>query len=210
MIAKYMRVSTIKQDLARQEESLKSIKADKVFKDKVSGATKERPALNELRLKVQKGDHVYFESISRLGRSVKDIQELIAEFKSKSVTLHFLKEGVTVNGKDNNSMANFLLNILSSVAELEREITIERVNEGIAKSRIYGTKSGKPHGRPPVKLPKGFEKVYVLYKTAKVTNKDASAMLQVCAPTFFKWIKIYEKDNPEKIIEKVRPVTRNK
>ncbi len=64
MIAKYMRVSTIKQDLARQEEILKSVKADRVFKDKVSGATKERPALNELRLKVQKGDHVYFESIS--------------------------------------------------------------------------------------------------------------------------------------------------
>jgi len=205
MNIKYLRVSTQKQDLRRQEEALKDIKADKIYKDKTSGASKDRPALNELRLNIKDGDHIYFESISRLGRSVLDIKELIEEFHNKNITLHFVKEGITTNGKDKNSMANFLLNILSSVAELEREITRERILEGMEKAKIYGTKSGKPLGRPPIKLPKDFERIYKLYKSDTIIGKDAIALLNITRPTFFKWLNHFEKQYPDKIMAKKCP-----
>ena len=68
----YKRVSTEKQDLRRQEEAFKGIVIDREYCDKLSGAKADRPQLNKLRVEAQKGDNVYVESISRLGRNVDD------------------------------------------------------------------------------------------------------------------------------------------
>jgi DNA invertase Pin-like site-specific DNA recombinase len=199
-----MRVSTEKQDLSRQEEALKHIKTKKVYKEKISAGVKDRPELNKLRIAVKAGDNVYFESISRLGRNVLEIKKLIEEFKEKGVMLHFVREGIVANGKNTDSMVNFLLNILCSVSELEKEVIGERVKQGIHKAQLYGTKSGKPVGRPPAKLPRDFPRVYELFKTGKIKGKDAMRIFEITRPTLYNWIKIYETDNPEKVIKRVR------
>jgi DNA invertase Pin-like site-specific DNA recombinase len=131
----YERVSTINQDERRQEISFDNYK--------ISGKNiTDRPQLNKLMLEVKKGDIVYVESISRLGRNVDDLRKLTEFFRDKEVTIYFLKEGFNTNG----NMYKFLLTVLGAVAEMERELIVERIKEGIEKAKRYGTRTGRPIG----------------------------------------------------------------
>lgn len=186
----YKRVSTEKQDLRRQDEAFDGIQIDKYFEDKLTGKNNHRPQLNQLRLVTQTGDHVYVESISRLGRNVDDLRQLVHEFKEKNITVHFLKEGF--NTGNENNMFKFMLTILGAVAEMEREMTVERVREGIRKAQKYGTKSGRPIGRPARKMPTRFEKYYSKWKEGELTATEFAKLLDVSRPTLYRYIKKYE------------------
>jgi DNA invertase Pin-like site-specific DNA recombinase len=184
----YERVSTVKQDEKRQEIALSNIKIDKRFIDKTSGKNADRPQLNKLQLAVKKGDNVYIESISRLGRNVEDLRRLCEDFNEKGVTVHFIKEGFNTNG---NSY-KFMLTILGAVAEMERELTVERVKEGIEKAKTFGTRSGKPIGRPERELPKDFKKYYTKWKSNEITAVEFAKLLGVSRATLYRYIKDYE------------------
>ncbi len=184
----YERVSTVKQDVRRQELSFDNYKIDKKYIDKATGKNTDRPQLNKLMLEVRKGDNIYVESISRLGRNVDDLRKLTEYFKEKSVTIHFLKEGFNTEG----NMHKFLLTILGAVAEMERELIVERVREGIEKAKIFGTKSGLAIGRPARTLPKEFEKYYKKWKTKEITAKEFAKLVDVSRSTLYRYINEYE------------------
>jgi DNA invertase Pin-like site-specific DNA recombinase len=188
MIYSYERVSTTKQDEKRQEMSFSGIKIDKRFIDKVSGKTAERPLLNKLMVVAKNGDSIYVESISRLGRNVEDLRKLCKYFEENGVIVNFVKEGFSTTG---NSY-KFMLTILGAVAEMERELIVDRVKEGIEKAKIYGTKSGKPIGRPERTLPKDFEKYYVKWKTNEITAVEFSKLLGISKATLYRYIKEYK------------------
>jgi len=185
----YMRVSTEKQDLRRQEDVFLNIRIEKSFKDKLTGANIERPALNSLRLEVKDGDQIYVESISRLGRNVDDLRQLVEEFRNTGVTIHFIKEGF--NTGNGNNMFKFMLTILGAVAEMERELTIERVREGIKKAQRYGTRSGKPIGRPAREIPSTFGKYHTKWKQGNITATEFAKLLEISRPTLYRYIKEY-------------------
>ena len=138
----YKRVSIQKQDLRRQGEAFKDINIDREYCDKLTGAKADRPQLNKLRMEAKEGDSIYVKNISRLGRNVDDLRQIVQEFKDKEVTVHFVKEGF--NTGNNNNMFKFMLTILGGVAEMERELAVERIREGMAKAKRYGTRSGRP------------------------------------------------------------------
>ncbi len=186
----YKRVSTEKQDLRRQEEAFKSIKVDREYCDKLTGSKADRPQLNKLRLEAQAGDNIYVESISRLGRNVDDLRQIVREFKDKEVTVHFIKEGF--NTGNNNNMFKFMLTILGAVAEMERELTVERIREGMAKAKRYGTRSGRPVGRPPREIPASFKKYYPMWKSSEIKATDFARLIGVSRPTLYKYIEIHE------------------
>ena len=188
----YKRVSTEKQDLRRQEEAFKDIKIDREYCDKLTGSKSDRPQLNKLRLEVQEGDHIYVESISRLGRNVDDLRNIVQEFKDKGVTVHFIKEGF--NTGNSNNMFKFMLTILGAVAEMERELTVERIREGVAKAKRYGTRSGKPIGRPPREIPASFKKYYPMWKGGEITATDFAKLVEVSRPTLYSYIRDYKRD----------------
>jgi DNA invertase Pin-like site-specific DNA recombinase len=183
----YKRVSTQKQDLRRQEEAFKGIKIDREYCDKLTGAKADRPQLNKLRLEARDGDNIYVESISRLGRNVDDLRMIVQEFKDKDVTVHFIKEGF--NTGNSNNMFKFMLTILGAVAEMERELTVERIREGMAKAKIYGTKTGRPVGRPPRQIPTSFKKYYPMWKDGDITVTDFAKLIGVSRPTLYQYIK---------------------
>lgn len=110
----YERVSTLNQDEKRQEISLDIYNIEKKYIDYSSGKDLNRPQLNKLMLEVKKGDNVYVESISRLGRNVDDLRNLTQYFKEKGSTIHFVKEGFNTNG----NMYKFLLTVLGAVSEM--------------------------------------------------------------------------------------------
>ncbi len=188
----YKRVSTEKQDLRRQEEAFKGIQIDREYCDKLTGKNSDRPELNKLRLEVQDKDNIYVESISRLGRNVDDLRQIVQEFKEKGVTVYFIKEGF--NTGNGNNMFKFMLTILGAVAEMERELTVERVREGIRKAQKYGTRSGKPIGRPSRQIPVSFKKYYEMWKAEEITGVEFARLLDVSRPTLYRYIKEHESD----------------
>jgi DNA invertase Pin-like site-specific DNA recombinase len=194
MIVSYVRVSTIKQDTTRQDMQLDKlgIKFDKHYIDKMSGKTKERPQLNKMLLELKKGDVVYCESISRLGRNLKDLIEITEQLKNKGVKVVIVKEGINTD----TSTYKLLLGIFGSIAEMERETIQERVNQGIEKCKITGTtKTGKWFGRQELtadNLPKEFKKYYDRWKAKEITAVEYARLLKTSRATLYRWIKIYE------------------
>ena len=186
----YKRVSTQKQDLRRQEEAFKGIQIDREYCDKLTGAKADRPQLNKLRLEAKEGDNIYVESISRLGRNVDDLRQIVQEFKDKGITVHFIKEGF--NTGNGNNMFKFMLTILGAVAEMERELTVERIREGMAKAKVYGTKTGRPVGRPPRQIPANFKKYYPMWEDGDITVTDFARLIGVSRPTLYKYIQKYK------------------
>lgn len=194
MIVSYVRVSTVKQDVARQDMQLDKlgIKFDKHYIDKMSGKTKERPQLNKMLLELKKGDVLYCESISRLGRNLKDLIEIIEQLVNKGVRVVILKEGIDTD----TTTYKLLLGIFGSIAEMERETIQERVQQGVEKCKATGTtKTGNWFGRKEVMvedLPKEFKKYYDKWTSKEITATEFAKLLETSRATLYRWIKIYE------------------
>ena len=127
----YIRVSTDGQNIARQEEQLASHHPDKVFIDRVSGKSMDRPALIQLLDYVRDGDRCVTSSMDRLARNVEDLRKIVREITDAGASVQFLKEGLTFTG-DDSPMSKLLLNVMGAMAEFERELIKERQREGIA------------------------------------------------------------------------------
>lgn len=141
-IVAYIRVSSADQNSARQYELVGDV--DRVFEDKVSGRSRaDRPALGELMKYVRTSDVVRIASMDRLARSLRDLLQLVTEFRDAGVTIDFVHEGLTfAPGKGDHYQA-FQLHVLGAVAELERSIIRERQAEGIAIAKSEGKYRGR-------------------------------------------------------------------
>ncbi|NFE74689.1 recombinase family protein [Clostridium botulinum] len=194
MIVKYLRVSTTKQDTGRQEMQLDKlgIKFDKEYIDKMTGKIKGRPQLNKMIVEVKSGDTVYCESISRLGRSLKDLIDIIEQLINKGVRVVIIKEGIDTN----SSTYKLLLAVFGGVAEMERETIQERVIQGVEKCKATGkTKTGIWFGRKEKTfddLPKDFKKYYDKMINKEITKVEMSKLLNCSRATLYRWIKLYE------------------
>jgi DNA invertase Pin-like site-specific DNA recombinase len=76
-------------------------------------------------------------------------------------------------------MFKFMMTILGAVAEMERELTVERIREGMVKSKRYGTKTDRPIGRPPREIPANFKKYYPMWKKGEITVTDFAKILYI-------------------------------
>lgn len=201
----YERVSTVKQNLERQDRVLKDrlkemgiTNIDKDYTDKLTGKNTDRPNLEKMIKEAKKGDIVYCESISRLGRNLKDLIEIIEQLTNKGVRVSILKEGIDTN----NSTYKLLLAIFGGVAEMERETIQERTQQRIdqlkedkEKTGDINTKSGKWFGRQEKQvddLPKDFKKYYDMNKNKQITKVEMAKLLGVGRATLYRWINLYE------------------
>lgn len=135
----YTRVSSELQNLDRQ---LDGVEVDRVFADKVSGKSIQRPALVELLAYVRDGDTVVVHSMDRLARNLDDLRSLVRELTQRGVRVEFVKEHLTFTGED-SPMATLLLSIMGSFAEFERALIRERQMEGIAQAKKRGVYRGR-------------------------------------------------------------------
>jgi len=188
MLYSYKRVSTLHQDERRQEISLESYKIDRQYVDKLSGKNMDRPQLKLLLNEVRSGDTIIVESISRFARNTKDFLELIDTLEKSNVQFISKKENIdtsTPSGK-------FMLTVFAALAQMEREIIVERVREGIEKAKRYGTKSGIPIGRPFPELPDSFEKYYIKMQSGEITKVEFAKLLGISRATAYRWIEHYK------------------
>ena len=129
----YKRVSTIEQNTARQ---LDGIEVDKIYEDRCSGSTTDRPELQRLLDNMRSGDTIIVHDISRLARNLTDLLQLIETINSAGVQLQFIKEAITYNRDDKNQ--KLMLSIMGAVATFERDMIRERQAEGIAIAKANG------------------------------------------------------------------------
>ncbi|MFT8723743.1 MAG: recombinase family protein [Acetobacter malorum] len=146
MIYGYARVSTRDQSTDMQVSRLleAGIPKERIFMDVISGATEDRPQLNSLLSLLNRGDVLTVWKVDRLGRRTAHLARLLEEFDQKGITVRSLTEGVDTS--DRSSRVSYLL--MSVIAQNERETINERIRSGIDHAQKYGTKTGRPIGRP--------------------------------------------------------------
>ena len=134
----YIRVSTEHQETARQQEIMCDYQVDRIFSEKLSGANTDRPQLRAMLDYVREGDTLYIESISRLGRSTKDLLNIIDTLTDKGVTLISHKEKIDTD----TPTGKFMLTVFAALSQLEREQLKQRQREGAGQ--VHGQKA-YPH-----------------------------------------------------------------
>lgn len=151
----YIRVSTDAQNTARQDDLFTCLAVDKIFREKMSGATADRPQLKAMLDYVREGDVVHVESISRLARSTRDLLTIVGQLQEKSVQFVSHKEAIDTT----TPQGRFVLTIFGALAELERETTAQRRDEGIESAKKRGVKFGRPRAARPDGIEKTFEAI---------------------------------------------------
>lgn len=147
----YARVSSKQQNLDRQIARAKEVKADKVFVDKFSGKTTDRPGLKDMMDYVREGDTVEIVSLDRLSRNYRDIQHLVQQLKNKKVKLIVddLPQTNTGNELIDQFMLDMMVNLMGFVAQNEREKILERQRQGIEQAKKRGVYRGRPFKYAP-------------------------------------------------------------
>lgn len=139
MIYGYARVSTTDQDLAAQIGMLRDAGAVRVYSEKVSGARGARPELEACLDDLDAGDTMLVVSVSRLGRSMKQLIDTIDELGRRGIHLKSLTEGFDTSTPG----GELLFNVLGAVAQWERQMIVERTNQGLAAARAKGRVGGR-------------------------------------------------------------------
>jgi len=136
----YARVSTDAQNLDRQLDALEKYGVDKIYNEKMTGTKRDRPELEKMLDRMTEGDTVVIESLSRLGRSTKDLIELVELFEERGVHLVSLKESIDTS----TSTGKLLFTLMSAIAQFERDTIADRTREGLKAARARGHFGGRP------------------------------------------------------------------
>lgn len=188
----YGRVSSIDQNEDRQLLAFQklNINSKNIFIDKQSGKDFNRPKYAKLVRKIKKGDILYILSIDRLGRNYEEIQKewrILTKEKGIDISVIDMPLLDTRNGKDlmGTFIADLVLQILSFVAQNERENIRKRQAEGIEAAKLKGIK----FGRPKKELPNNFNELVEMWKQKKIPLTDILEMCQISESTFYRNVK---------------------
>ena len=176
----YIRVSTVGQNTARQEEAMKALGVEKLYVDKMSGKNTDRPQLKAMMEFIREGDTVIVESFSRLARSTHDLLEIVETFSSKGVDFRSLKEQIDTS----TPQGKLMLTIFAGLAQFERECLLQRQAEGIAVAKSQG----KYKGRTPAPVPENWHEVYTLWKRGEITAVEAQKRTGLKPNTFYRLV----------------------
>ena len=167
------------EDLSRQLDALAKYKYDKLIKEKYTGTQKDREGLNKLLEIAREGDTIIVESISRLGRRTIDILTLIDYFNVHDIKFISIKENIDSNTPTGKAM----LSMLAVIAQLERDLIAQRVQEGLESAK----KRGKQLGRPKVDKDK-INNALRLYDSGDWSIKDIVSTTGVSQGTLYRHI----------------------
>lgn len=177
MMIGYARVSKEEQNLNRQIDQLTAYGAEKIIQEKYTGTRRDRPGIDTLFNILRPGDSLVVESISRLGRNTLDILLLTQELTMKEVQFISLKENMNTATPTGKAM----LQMMSVISELERNLLADRVREGIAASQKRGVKMGRP------KITQEKLDVAVrMYQSGDYSVKEIVETNQLSLGTFYK------------------------
>ncbi len=185
----YARVSTQDQNLSLQIDSLKSAGCELIFEEKISGKSKERPELEKMNSKLRKGDVVVVWKLDRLGRSLRDLIDLVSGFKGQDVEFISIQDSINTA----TATGRFTFNIFASLAEFEREIISERTKAGLTAARARGQSGGRPKGLSRASLSKA-KAVKILYDKKEKSVEDIAKDLGISRATCYRYLDMLNAD----------------
>lgn len=195
----YIRVSTKEQNIDRQLIALEplGIKSKDLFVDMQSGKDFKRPAYKRLLRKLASGDILYVKSIDRLGRNYGEIIEqwrIITKEKQADIKVLDMPLLDTTYAKDllGTFVADLVLQVMSFVAEIERDNIRQRQAEGIAAAKAKGVK----WGRERKELPEDFEEIYLRWAMGEITHKNMLKLCEMGKSAFYERVREYRENNP--------------
>ena len=175
----YARVSTEAQNLDRQIDALQKYGVDHIYNEKLTGTKKDRHELAKMLDRMTEGDTVVIESLSRLGRSTKDLIELVDLFQSKNVNLVSLKEAIDTS----TPTGKLLFTLMSAIAQFERDVIADRTQEGLKSARARGRIGGRPRTNTET-----VKKAVKLYNTRQYSVKEIEELTGVKKDTLYRSI----------------------
>ena len=185
----YVRVSSIDQNEDRQMLAMtaNNVCPENIYVDKQSGKDFDRPQYKKLVSKLKEGDLLYILSIDRLGRNYEEIQKqwrILSKEIKVDICVIDMPLLDTRNGKDlmGTFIADLVLQILSFVAQNERENIKKRQAQGIAAAKKRGVK----FGRPEISVPDDFDKIIKIWEEGKVSIDETLDLCKMSESTFYR------------------------
>jgi DNA invertase Pin-like site-specific DNA recombinase len=175
----YARVSTGEQNLDLQLDALQQAGCKRIFSDTLSGARTERPGLMEALSHLREGDTLVVWKLDRLGRSLKGLIDLVSDLHVRQVHFHSLTDGIDTQ----SSAGRFFFHVMASLAEMERDLLIERTRAGLAAAR----RAGRIGGRQPRMTESKLVSARQLLANG-VPPREVAQNLGVSVPTLYRWL----------------------
>jgi DNA invertase Pin-like site-specific DNA recombinase len=183
MLIGYARVSTRDQNLELQQEALVKAGCQKIFDDKVSGTRIDRPGLAKALEILREDDTLVVWKLDRLGRSVKQLVNLVGELHKRGIQFKSLTDAIDTG----TPSGRFFFHVMASLAEMERELIVERTRAGLEMAKQLGRKGG----RKPKMTSSKIESAKKLLSSG-VPPKDVAKNLGVSIPTLYRWVPASE------------------
>lgn len=191
----YVRVSTKEQNEARQILAMEAfgIPSKNIIAEKLSGKDFQRPQYQRLLKRIKKGDTLVIKSIDRLGRNYEEILEqwrIITKEKQAGIIVLDMPLLDTRQGRDlmGTLIADIVLQLLSYVAQTERELIRQRQAEGIAAAKAKGVKFGPK----PMERPACYDNCRLAWEQGDISAREAARRLNVSHKTFLHWVRCTE------------------
>ena len=180
----YARVSTKDQNLSLQNDALQKEGCELIFEEKASGAKSDRPELRRMIDQLRKGDIVIIWKLDRLGRSLRDLVNLVTEIQDKGAGLKSLNDSIDTT----TPQGKLTFHLFAALAEFERDIISERTKAGLESARARGRKGGRPKGLSEQAKNKAII-AETLYREGDFSVKQICQHLDIARSTFYKLLK---------------------
>ena len=184
MLIGYSRVSTKDQDLSLQNEALQAAGCDRIFEDHISGTKAKREGLDQAFEVLRENDSLVVWKLDRLGRSVKDLVAIVGGLEKRGV--HF--KSLTDNIDTSTSSGRFFFHVMASLAQMERELMVERTRAGLEAAKKRGRVGGRKRSMTESKI----ESARRLLADGS-PSKDVARDLGVSVPTLYRWLPAGER-----------------
>lgn len=184
MLLGYARVSTQDQNLDLQRSALTTSGCKKIYEDQMSGTRSERPGLKLALEVLREGDTFVVWKLDRLGRSVKGLVDLVGELSNRGIHFKSLTDSIDTT----TPSGRFFFHIMASLAQMERELIVERTRAGLIAARQLGRTGGRKRQMTDSKI----ESAKKLFANG-VPPKEVAKNLSVSVPTLYRWVPASDK-----------------
>ena len=180
----YARVSTKEQNLSMQIDALEKEGCKRIFQEKIGGAKSDRPQLKKMIEQLREGDVIITWKLDRLGRSLRDLVNLINEIQDKGAGLKSLNDSIDTT----TPQGKLTFHLFASLAEFERDIIRERTKAGLEAARARGRKGGRPKGLSKEAQDKAMV-AETLYKQGEMSVTEICKHLNIARSTLYKYLR---------------------
>ncbi|EFJ6050267.1 recombinase family protein [Escherichia coli] len=177
MLIGYVRVSTNEQNTALQRNALESAGCELIFEDKASGKKAERPGLKKVLRMLSRGDTLVVWKLDRLGRSMRHLVVLVEELRDRGINFRSLTDSIDTS----TPMGRFFFHVMGALAEMERELIVERTRAGLDAARA----EGRIGGRRPKYQEETWQEMRRLLEKG-IPRKQVAIIYDVAVSTLYK------------------------